>query len=87
MIKDNRYPQNPMVRHEFGMEVSETCATVNARVLPPPMVFRQRSYISVFVPLQFSSHFTPRLLIDWFFTYVAEVSGWGGSRCGPVEYD
>ncbi|KAJ8434376.1 hypothetical protein Cgig2_014223 [Carnegiea gigantea] len=41
MIKDNRYPQNPMVRREFGMEVSEACATVNARVLPPPMLTYQ----------------------------------------------
>ncbi|CAO2813226.1 unnamed protein product [Amaranthus hypochondriacus] len=38
MVKDNKFGQNQMVKQEFGMNVSEVCATIDARVLPPPML-------------------------------------------------
>ncbi|KAJ8426313.1 hypothetical protein Cgig2_007836 [Carnegiea gigantea] len=38
MIQDNRYGENQMVKQEFGMQVSEVSTTVDARVLPPPML-------------------------------------------------
>uniref|UniRef100_A0A803MLG5 Uncharacterized protein n=1 Tax=Chenopodium quinoa TaxID=63459 RepID=A0A803MLG5_CHEQI len=37
MVKDNRYTENQMTK-EFGMNISEMCTTIDARVLPPPML-------------------------------------------------
>ena len=39
-VKDNRFGENQMVKLEFGMNVSEVCTTIDARVLPPPMLYR-----------------------------------------------
>lgn len=39
MVKDNRYSESQMVKQEFGMNISEACTTIDARVLPPPMVY------------------------------------------------
>lgn len=38
MVKDNRYSESQMVKQEFGMNISEACTTIDARVLPPPML-------------------------------------------------
>ncbi|KNA05809.1 hypothetical protein SOVF_186940 [Spinacia oleracea] len=38
MVKENRYSENQMVKQEFGMNISEVSTTVDARVLPPPML-------------------------------------------------
>uniref|UniRef100_A0A803M6A6 Uncharacterized protein n=1 Tax=Chenopodium quinoa TaxID=63459 RepID=A0A803M6A6_CHEQI len=37
MVKDNGYTENQMTK-EFGMNISEMCTTIDARVLPPPML-------------------------------------------------
>ncbi|GAB4824786.1 argonaute 5 [Ancistrocladus abbreviatus] len=38
MVKDNKYSDNQLVKHEFGIQVSETPLSVDARVLPTPML-------------------------------------------------
>lgn len=38
MVRDNKYSENKMVKQEFGMNISEGCTTIDARVLPPPML-------------------------------------------------
>uniref|UniRef100_A0A803MLG3 Uncharacterized protein n=1 Tax=Chenopodium quinoa TaxID=63459 RepID=A0A803MLG3_CHEQI len=38
MVKNNRYSENQMVKQEFGMNITEVPVTVDARVLPPPML-------------------------------------------------
>ncbi|KAL2937518.1 Protein argonaute MEL1 [Bienertia sinuspersici] len=37
MVRTSKYSKNQIVK-DFGMDISEVCATVDARVLPPPML-------------------------------------------------
>ncbi|KAK9690038.1 hypothetical protein RND81_09G100100 [Saponaria officinalis] len=38
MVRENRFGENQMVKQEFGMQISEMCTVVDARVLPPPVL-------------------------------------------------
>jgi eukaryotic translation initiation factor 2C len=38
MVAHNDYSRNVLVRNEFGIQVKEELTSVDARVLPPPMV-------------------------------------------------
>ncbi|KAH0918481.1 hypothetical protein HID58_026141 [Brassica napus] len=38
MVKNNKYHEIDLVRKEFGMSVTDQLATVEARVLPPPLL-------------------------------------------------
>ncbi|CAK7332085.1 unnamed protein product [Dovyalis caffra] len=38
MVRQNDYGRNELVRNEFGIQVKEELALVDARVLPPPML-------------------------------------------------
>ncbi|KAL0669300.1 hypothetical protein Bca4012_032004 [Brassica carinata] len=38
MVKNNKYNEIDLVRKEFGMSVTDQLATVEARVLPPPLL-------------------------------------------------
>lgn len=51
MVKDNRYSESQMVKQEFGMNISEACTTIDARVLPPPMVYFFLSQLSLAYPV------------------------------------
>jgi len=68
MLQDNRYGENPMVKQEFGMQVSEVSTTVDARVLPPPLVCGW-SFKSLFPDVSLYLSFLA-MLVTWCFIFL-----------------
>lgn len=49
MVRQNDFSRNVLVRNEFGIQVKEELAVVDARVLPPPMVIMHSALDSLHI--------------------------------------
>lgn len=57
MVKNNKYNEIDLVRKEFGMSVTDQLATVEARVLPPPLVIFSTPFFYCFFLLLYKFSF------------------------------